>query len=96
MKPSEVLKNHREAVLQIAAGLGARNVRVFGSVLHGKDTDNSDVDLLVDVPRGTTLIDMVRLQNAIQKELGVPVDVLTPLDLSPRFRDQVIQEARPL
>lgn len=96
MKPSEALKNHREAVLQIAAGLGARNVRVFGSVLHGKDTDSSDVDLLVDVPRGTTLIDMVRLQNAIQKELGVPVDVLTPLDLSPRFRDQVIQEARPL
>ncbi|MEK8088673.1 nucleotidyltransferase family protein [Thermithiobacillus plumbiphilus] len=96
MKPSEALKNHREAVLQIAAGLGARNVRVFGSVLYGKYTDSSDVDLLVDVPRGTTLIDMVRLQNAIQKELGVPVDVLTPLDLSPRFRDQVIQEARPL
>jgi predicted nucleotidyltransferase len=96
MKPSEALQSHREAVLQIAAHLGAQNVRVFGSVLHGEDTENSDVDLLVDVPRGTTLLDMVRLQNAIEKELGVSVDVLTALDLPAKFRDQVIQEARPL
>lgn len=96
MKPSEVLQNHREALLQIAARLGARNVRVFGSVLHGSDTEDSDVDLLVDVPRGTTLLDMVRLQDAIEKELGVSVDVLTALDLPAKFRDQVMQEARPL
>lgn len=96
MKPSQVLQSHRAAVLQIAARLGARNVRVFGSVLHGEDTEDSDVDLLVDVPRGTTLLDMVRLQNAIEKELGVSVDVLTALDLPAKFRDQVIQEARPL
>lgn len=96
MKPSEVLQNHREAVLQIAARLGARNVRVFGSALHGEDTEDSDVDLLVDVPRGTTLLDMFHLQDAIENELGVSVDVLTSLDLPPKFRDQVIQEARPL
>lgn len=96
MKPSEAIQNHRDAVLQIAARLGARNVRVFGSVLHGEDTDGSDVDLLVDVPRGTTLLDMVRLQNAIEKELGITVDVLTALDLPAKFRDQVLQEARPL
>jgi hypothetical protein len=96
MKPSEALQSHRETVLQIAARLGARNVRVFGSVLHGKDTEDSDLDLLMDVPRGTTLLDMVRLQNAMEKELGVSVDVLTALDLSPKFRDQVVQEARPL
>ncbi len=96
MKPSEALQSHRNAVLQIAARLGARNVRVFGSVLHGEDTEASDVDLLVDVPRGTTLLDMVRLQNAIEKELGVSVDILTALDLPAKFREQVIQEARPL
>lgn len=96
MKPSQALHSHREAVLRIAARLGARNVRVFGSVLHGEDTENSDLDLLVDVPRGTTLLDMVHLQNAIEKELGVSVDVLTALDLPAKFRDQVIQEARPL
>ncbi len=96
MKPSEALQNHRDAVLRIVARLGAQNVRVFGSVLHGEDTENSDLDLLVDVPRGTTLLDMVRLQNAMEKELGVSVEVLTALDLPAKFRDQVIQEARPL
>jgi len=95
MRPPEALQTHRNAVLEIAANLGARNVRVFGSVLRGKDTEDSDLDLLVDVPRGTTLLDMVRLQDAIEKELGVSVDVLTALDLPPEFRSQVLQEAKP-
>lgn len=96
MKPSESLRKHREAVLAITASIGADNIRVFGSVLHGDDKQGSDVDLLVDVPRGTTLLDMVRVQKAIEEELGVPVDLLTAGDLSPRFRDKVLQEARPL
>lgn len=96
MKPSETLREHRDAVLAIAASIGARNVRVFGSVLHGEDTEESDVDLLVDVPRGTTLLDMVRLQQAIEKELGVATDVLTAGDLPTKFRTQVLHEARPL
>jgi predicted nucleotidyltransferase len=96
MKPSEALKNHRDAILAIAAGMGAGNVRVFGSVLHGEDTEESDVDLLVDVPKGMTLLDMVRLQNAIEKELGVATDVLTAGDLPSKFRNQILEEARPL
>ena len=48
MKPSESLRKHRDAVLALAASIGAGNVRVFGSVLHGRDTDGSDLDLLVD------------------------------------------------
>jgi len=76
--------------------LGATNVRVFGSVLHDADSEKSDVDLLVDVPRGTTLLDMVRLQRALEAELGVPVDVLTDLDLPPSVRGRVLQEARSL
>lgn len=87
---------HRDAVLSIAQRNGASNVRVFGSVLHGHDTEGSDVDLLVDVPKGTTLLDMVRLQDAIQKALGVTTDVLTAGDLPPKFRDRVLREARPL
>lgn len=90
------MRNHRDAVLRIATRLSASNVRVFGSVIHGEDSEDSDIDLLVDVPKGTTLLDMVRLQNAIEEELGVPVDVLTVGDLHPRFRDQVVKEARPL
>ena len=96
MKPSEALQNHRDAVLQTARKIGAYNIRVFGSVLHGEDTDGSDLDLLVDVPRGITLLDMVRLQTSLEKQLGVSVDVLTPKDIPARFRELVVKEARAL
>ena len=96
MKLSDTLRIHRDAVLAIAVSNGVENVRVFGSVLHGQDVEGSDLDLLVDAPRGTTLLDTARLQNAIAKELGVPVDVLTAGDLPPKFRDQVLHEARSL
>ena len=96
MKLSDTLRIHRDAVLAIAVSNGVENVRVFGSVLHGQDVEGSDLDLLVDAFRGTTLLDMARLQNAIAKELGVPVDVLTAEGLPPKFRDQVPHEARSL
>jgi len=96
MRPSEILRSRRSAVLALASNLGATNVRVFGSVLHDADSEKSDVDLLVDVPRGTTLLDMVRLQRALEAELGVPVDVLTDLDLPPSVRGRVLREARSL
>jgi uncharacterized protein len=96
MKPSEALQTHREAVLAIAFSNGVRNVRVFGSVIHGHDHEGSDLDLLVYAPRGTTLLDMVRIQNAIEAQLGLHVDVLTAADLPVLFRDLVLQEARPL
>jgi uncharacterized protein len=87
MRPSEVFR-HRDAVREITARYGVQNVRVFDSALHGDDAEGSDLDLLVDVPKGTTLLDMVRLQKAIEGELG--------LDLPEKFRAKVLQEARPL
>lgn len=96
MKPSEALHKHREAVLRIARAVGANNVRIFGSVLRREDEDGSDLDLLVDMPRGTTLLDMARLEAALKDELGVSVDVLTAGDLPPSCRDHVLEEAVPL
>jgi len=96
MKPSEALKSHLEAVRRIASRIGATNIRVFGSVIRGEDTESSDLDLLIDVPRGTTIPDLVGLERELSKELGVVVDLLTPGDLHPRFREHVLQEARPL
>lgn len=96
MKPSEALQIHRDTVLAIAGRIGASNVRVFGSVLHGQDTETSDLDLLVDVPKGTTLLGMVRLQTAIEEALGVTTEVLTAGDLPAKFRDRVLEGARPL
>ena len=96
MKPSEALHKHREAVLRIVRAVGANDVRVFGSVLRREDEDGSDLDLLVDMPRGTTLLDMARLEAALEDELGVSVDVLTAGDLPPSCRDHVLEEAVPL
>jgi predicted nucleotidyltransferase len=64
--------------------------------LHGDDAEGSDLDLLVDPLPGTTLFDLGGLQDELQALLGVPVDVLTPKDLPAKFRDSVVQEARPI
>lgn len=69
---------------------------MFGSALHGDDIDGSDLDLLVYPLPDTTLFDLGGLQDELQTLLGVSVDVLTPKDLPPKFRDAVVQEARPL
>lgn len=59
------------------------NNRVFGSVLHGDDTDTSDIDLLVDPLPGATLFDLGGLQDELQELLGIHVDLLTPGDIPP-------------
>ena len=74
----------------------ACNPRVFGSVLSGADTEGSDLDLLVEPTAETSLLDIARIQNRLQKLLGVPVDVLTPKALPERFRARVLAEAVPL
>jgi uncharacterized protein len=96
MKPSTALHLHRARILDLAMQHGLHNVRLFGSVLYGKDTEGSDLDLLVDAPQGITLLDIIGLQQAIEDELGVRVDVLTAMDLPPSFRERVLHEAQPL
>lgn len=93
MRPSEALQLNRAAVREIALRHHVSNVRVFGSVLYGKDTDESDLDLLVDPTPDTTLLDIARIQNQLQKLLGVTVDVLTPKALPESFRNRVLSEA---
>ena len=91
-----VLSEHREAIRQIVARHRARNPRVFGSALRGEDTEQSDLDLLVDTQDDTSLFDVGAIQYEVQRLLGIPVDVLTPGDLPESFRARVIAEAAPL
>ena len=93
MRPSEAIQEHREAIRRIVRENRSENPRVFGSVLHGDDVDGSDLDLLIDPTRETSLMDVARIQDSIQNLLGIPVDVLTPLDLPAKFRDRVVSEA---
>jgi len=96
MKPSEAFRAHRELIRQIVGQHRAHNARLFGSVLHGDDTEQSDLDLLVDPLPGATLLDIGAIQIELEESLGVSVDVLTPGDLPAKFRAQVLQEAVPV
>ena len=93
---SEVIGEKRDAILALAAKHGASNVRVFGSVAEGKADDASDVDFLVDMEPGRSLLDLGGLLMDLQDLLGRKVDVLTERALHWYIRDRVIQQAKPL
>lgn len=96
MKPSEVLHSYRTEIRSIALSHRTTNVRVFGSAARGEDTDGSDLDLLVDPTKETTLMDSGAIRFELNRLLHVQVDVITPRALPLKFRQQVIDEAIPV
>ncbi len=96
MNPEIFFRENRDEILQIARRHGATNVRVFGSVSRGEARADSDVDFLVDLDEGRSLLDLGGLLMELQKFLGCPVDVVTEKGLRPRIRDRVLREAMPL
>ena len=85
----------RAEILRVAEVHGARNIRVFGSVVRGDNRDDSDVDLLVEFEEGKTLFDLIGLKLDLQNLLGATVDVVTPNSLR-YIRDRVLAEALPI
>lgn len=96
MKPSKALELNRTAIRRVVESHRACNARVFGSVLHGADTDGSDLDILIDPTPETTLFDIGAIRHELLKLLDVPVDVITPGALPDKFRAAVLAEARPI
>ncbi len=94
MKPSIAFQQHRDAIRQIVERHHAKNVRVFGSVLYGQDTDDSDLDILIDATEETSLFDIGAIRAELMELLGVEVDVLTPGALPDRWKMEVLKEAR--
>jgi predicted nucleotidyltransferase len=90
------LRKHRSEVITIAKSHGARDLKVFGSVVTGKEHEGSDIDLLVTFDKGVTLMGIVRLEFALGELLGVDVDVVGEKSLRPFLRDRVLEEAVPL
>ncbi len=90
---NNLLKSKREEILKIAAKHGARNVRVFGSVARGEADSKSDIDLLVEFKRGTTLLGHAALVQELEDLLGVKVDVVSERGLRDRVRERVLREA---
>jgi len=96
MKPSDLLRLHRDQVRAIALRHRVASVKVFGSVLHGNDADGSDLDLLVEPTGQTTMFDIGGIQFEVSELLDIQVDVLTPRALPESFRAQVLAEAKAL
>jgi uncharacterized protein len=96
MKPSDALTAHRSELRELVTRHGLAHARIFGSVLTGKDDEESDLDLLVDPTETTSLFTLARFQRDAETVLGVPVSVLTPDGLPPKFPNEVLQQAQPL
>jgi len=97
MKLSDALEKNRNEIRRIVEFNDARNPRIFGSTVRGEDNEDSDLDILVDPIHGkTTLMSLVSIEIELSSLLGVKVDVQTPLALSERFRNEVLNEAIPV
>ena len=96
MRPSDALAAHRDELRQLISRYDVTHPRVYGSVLTGKDDEESDLDLLVDATPSTTLYTLAGLEHDAEELLGVHVSVLTPGFLSRKFRDRVLQQAQTL
>ena len=93
MDSEDILTTRRQQILRIAEAHGARNVRVFGSRARGDATASSDVDLLIDLKPGRSLLDIVAIKQDLEELLGSDVDVVTEASLSPYIRSEVLQSA---
>ena len=96
MVPGELLKEKQKDILSIAAQYGAHNVRVFGSLARGEADEQSDIDFLVEMEPGRSLLDLGGLQAELEALLGCPVDVVTEKGLKARIRGRVLAEAVPV
>jgi hypothetical protein len=93
MALEELLQTKSESILQVCAKYGARKVRVFGSLARRQADERSDVDFLVEMEPGRSLLDLGGLQYELEQLLGRRVDVVTERGLKPRIRERVIREA---
>ena len=96
MRHDQLVKEKRTEILRLASRYGASDVRVFGSVARGDDERDSDVDFLVELETGRSLLDLGGLQMELESLLGCRVDVVTVRGLKARIRERVLQEAMPV
>jgi hypothetical protein len=92
----QLIQQQREKILSVASEHGMVNVRLFGSVARGEETPESDIDLLVDLEAGYSLLDLGGALIKLQELLGRKVDIVTERGLHWYVRDKIMNEARPL
>ena len=93
LRMNQEIREMQQVIRSILTRYGASRPAVFGSVARGEATNDSDIDLLVDLPAGSTLLDLVGLKQELESALGRRVDVLTYGGLHPLLKDRVEREA---
>lgn len=93
MEIKELLQEKRTEILKIAAQYGASNVRIFGSVARGEAKPDSDIDFLMDIQAGRSLLNRIALIQDLEDLLNRKVDVAKPETLHESIREQILQEA---
>ena len=93
MTMGPIVQNKREDILRIATQYGASHIRVFGSVARGEAGPESDIDVLIHLEPGRSLLDIVAIKQDLEELLGRKVDVLTESSISPYLRDHILKEA---
>lgn len=96
MGAEQILKEKRDDILALAARHGARNPRKFGSVARGEAGSESDIDLLVKMEEGRSLLDLSALVQDLRDLLGIKVDVVSEDGLYWLLRRRILKEAKPL
>ena len=96
MTLQELLTLRREEILRLATKRGGRNLRIFGSVARGENHADSDVDFLVDLDPGRSLLDLAGLRRDLEELLAAKVDVVSSRGLRDRVRERVLRDAVPL
>lgn len=94
MKLANIIEKKREEIIRLSAKHGAKNIRVFGSVARGDESEDSDIDILVELEKGRSLLDLSGLLIDLQKLLDRKVDVVTEKSLHWYIRDKILKEAR--
>lgn len=93
MTSTDIIKARRDDILAVARRHGAHNVRLFGSAARGDAAPESDIDILVAMNEGRSLLDVINLGNELEELLQRKVDILTEGGLSPYLRDRIYAEA---
>lgn len=96
METTTHVNERRADILRVAHAHGAREVRMFGSTARGEAHPGSDLDLLVELEPGRSLLDLVAIKQELEDLLGREVDVVTAAGVSPYLRQRILREAVPL
>ncbi len=90
------LRRHRAELLRAAGAQGVRVHGVFGSVARGEDRPDSDIDLLVDLPRGVGLLGVARIRHELEQIVRAPVELIPAADLKALVRTEALADLVPL